>query len=70
MRIQIVRQLRSVTVELLKLGDEGYELLTVAAGGQEFVTAEVFEMRFTRAACALTPRTPTSRVRMAGSGGR
>jgi Uma2 family endonuclease len=46
MRVQIVRQLRGVTVELLKLGDEGYELLTEAAGGQEFATNEPFGMRF------------------------
>jgi Uma2 family endonuclease len=47
MRIQIVRQLRSVEVELLKLVDGAYEPLTGAAGGQPFDTTEPFEIRFT-----------------------
>jgi Uma2 family endonuclease len=46
MRIQIVRQLRSVEIELLKLAEGKYASLTGAAGGQEFATAEPFEMRF------------------------
>jgi Putative restriction endonuclease len=47
MRVQIVRQLRSVEIELLKLIDGRYESATGAVGGREFVTSEPFEMRFT-----------------------
>lgn len=47
MRVEIVRQLRSVTVELLSLVDnERYEPLAGAVSGQVFETAEPFEMRF------------------------
>ena len=47
MRIEIVRRLRSVEVELLKLIDGQYESLTGAVGGREFVTSEPFEIRIT-----------------------
>jgi Uma2 family endonuclease len=46
LRVEIIRQLRSVQVELLKLADRRYESVTGAAGGQVFETAEPFEIRF------------------------
>jgi hypothetical protein len=47
MRVEIIRQLRSVHVELLKLVDHRYESVTGAAGGQVFETGEPFDIRFT-----------------------
>lgn len=47
LRVEIIRQLRSVQVELLKLTDRGYESVVGAAGGQVFEAAEPFPIRFT-----------------------
>lgn len=46
LRVEIVRQLRSVHVDLLKLVDGAYESIAGGVGGQMFEAAEPFEFRF------------------------
>lgn len=46
MRVQIVRRLQSVQIELLELANGAYEPVALAAGDQLFETGEPFQMRF------------------------
>lgn len=46
LRVEIARQIRHVSVELLKLVDGRYEPLAAALAGQLFEAAEPFAMRF------------------------